>query len=483
MNRVALALAIVALALASWRLRTAPAPPVAPELHSVGIQWSHEWEGPMTAPANGSWSQTDWGVDPSNTGGACSDLGACTTAAPCCHLREIWRRMGTLRPIINVAMVITVESDFPDTTDPWMLRPTGTGTVVFTGDAYKKEIAGSPFTIGGLTNWSQAGGTPLKMTSWSGAAARQFVINTTHSSAAGVNLVTGGNAQLDVPQTIPTFNPASPPSTGIVHGAPVSTWANGDTIHVYQRLKIACGDLDMSVPAWIIPTDGGATLFSHVYFYRTQNWDPSGLGFSLLGDNFELLECDQSHSVVIGNAVIGVTWANVSNGCLFGGPTFPFASATASTNVSIWGGDVSGGFNAGIVDLQGDVMLIGTQVSTLGGKWSDVYVDTGTTVYTHGPVQLTGHVWGPGTLAARDAFFYSEGTAVSTFVGGLTLNLDSTDSSNAYGILGTGGTTYAIKRIALTPTLLDTAFASDGFAGRAFALGGSHGAFISGTGP
>lgn len=70
---------------------------------------------------NVNWTQAAWFVDPSNVSGLASDANdGLTSITPLFHFAEIYRRWGTLAPLLPQSTTVTLMSDQVDATDPPM---------------------------------------------------------------------------------------------------------------------------------------------------------------------------------------------------------------------------------------------------------------------------------------------------------------------------------------------------------------------------
>ncbi len=422
----------------------------------AGQGWTHGASAPMAPPANGSWAQTFWAIDPANSSGVASDQNTgLSTSAPLVHLAEVYRRYGTLQPFLSGASTtFQFMSSQPDTTDAWLLNPITVGPVILRGDQNKTEISGSPFAVAGLVPFSRASGQLLQVTAWTGAAVSQLVQNTTHNSLAWVLTVSGGVATLSNPMNVaPT--PPTPYSP-----ATLSSWANTDTIHVYTPLNIAIGVAKMQVPNFI------AASHNSLYVYQLTAIDPLGGAITFVGESVIFQESQVHQTMVIDPNVtnIGAQFNNCHLVSIQGGPEFRLNNNFQTLSI-VRGGDFLNLYG-GMVNLSTDTILLGpgnggvSFHAMTGGLLSNVVVDNGTTLFVHGQTKVNGQVWGLGTLAARAEIAYNAPASSAFTVA--TLNTDP-NTANAFGLSVSGGVA-TLTQFLLTPANLDSGVAFNGLA-------------------
>ena len=186
-----------------------------------------------------SWTVPAWFIDPTNSSGTASDTNNCTTSATACLT---WQEVNVHRwgcggiptacPRLRQNTAIEFLSSHVDDTDPVYFNPSVEGGIVtvFGPLGVAQQVASGVLSNVTAKNRS----TPQLLLAQSGATAPgQFVVNSTHPSRAWTYKLSSGSiysmTEPAVAATVPSTTPC---------GAGVDTWANGDSVIVYQPVAV-----------------------------------------------------------------------------------------------------------------------------------------------------------------------------------------------------------------------------------------------------
>jgi hypothetical protein len=417
-----------------------------------------------------SWATAAWYVDPSNVTTCAADTNSCTSATcsvggvgPCLTYGQIVSRWGTISPRLRQSTTIEFLSSHTDNTDPVYFRPfieAGAVVQIFGPLGAAQQIASGVLSNVTAKNRS----TPQLLLANSGATAvGQLVVNTTHASRAWTYAVSSGSIYK---MTEPSVAVAVPGSCG----AGVDTWANGDSVTVYQPVKVNLVD----VSATFDQLNGGFNNVT-VFIYNVSGFDPASFNCLHL-TNATLYESYSARFVKFdGSPGVGFSFCNdVTNNGISGG------SFTTNTTISAGAHGLSGQINDLFnIFLNTDVILasptgVGATFANASAG-SPVYIETGKALNVTGSFNGSGGIWwGPGTinLFGQARFVYTA-NAATNLLSGIKINNGTTACSH------TGASPDVIAcGITLSAANLDAAAGVAGFGGLAFNVGG--GAFTTG---
>lgn len=400
------------------------------------------FSGPLTAPENGSWSQTAWYVDAQSAVAACSDSNAGTSSAvPLCTFAEIARRWGTLSPNLASATTITVESN-AGSTDIFAPTPLSQNlTIVGVTGSGQQTSSG---TISGFVARNQSTGQLTGLSKLTGMAVGNLIVNTTHASYAWVYAISGSN--VTVSQPLIAANPWTE----------VNSWANGDSITTYSLLTTKIPTVGTGVTLQTVnDTSSVVNVAPGTSPALDRSFVTGGVMFTPTGG--ALVDSTITTNVYYGSAVSNISDTVNTNSFFF-------------TNLTLYGGVVNqlgGRFN-----LYFDIILANNGGSRrhawTGGVTEGVYVDTQQLHVTDNVVGVYAPIWGSGLvqLTALGSMVI-QGTASSLLLTSGSIIL--TPAACATTITG-----IACGTIPLTPANIDLAAGSGGYNGYAFALGGGY---------
>ena len=409
-----------------------------------------------------SWTQTNWYWDPANLSTTASDS---NSGADSSHALLTWAgfisKMGTNSPILPYGQSIIVNqmSSQSAGVDSVFFEPKLSGGGQFVLNATSGWVAAginfSAGTLGGGFGYSgavpTAGGTPMTMASVPGyVVAGVLLFNSTRSSYAFVDSVTGGTAKLSQPQTSASLITTTAIPSGVVD----NNWQAGDTIQVWtlpnlnaKHIGAEGGDL----------TSGGQPCASWIIGAAIS--DTSGSAASEYPVQADCANTVLSLCLVNSRAHVASGQGRSSSiyllGCSVKGSVAIF-SGTCTT----YGGILSGGIvlDGGLIGLANNAIIHATVTMDPGstvslsasGAWSDAaWTNTG------GFILIGGTFWGSYSFAAKASSTVFNGSA-SSFASTALL---TTGAITINGI--TTGTAYAQNGIfygpfALTPANLDT---------------------------
>jgi hypothetical protein len=239
---------------------------------ATGIGVGQWWRGPTLIGVQAS-AQTDWYWDPQ----AGSDEASGLVGQPVQHFAEIVRRYGTVAPRLPYGQSVTIHQLTPQTanTDSVTFEPflSGGGQAIL---LCTLTVLQAPFTGGVVTAKVRGGpGTRLQVASMpAGVAAKQLVLNTTRSSYAFVDLMTGSTATMTQPLTAASLTTPNVPG-------PVEddTWATGDTLEVFD-----CPLCNLTLWSPVaVDENVGATKASVGWVQFARIADSSGANASIFG--------------------------------------------------------------------------------------------------------------------------------------------------------------------------------------------------------
>jgi len=417
--------------------------------------------GALSQSPNGATTQATWFIDPANSTTTASDLNSGETSATALlTFREVVRRWGSNRPVLNQATTITwLSSPATPANDPVYVEAMGTGNLLLNGPG----TTATPFLSTSIAGWSPlntATGNPNSMTTYAGAAVGDLVVNTSRgNSRASVVAIVEGSAVLTNTQ-----NASTPSATG----ATVTTWANGDSIEIFKFPTVN-----------FIRAKFKGSAISTFIGLAIQNLTIAGIVPELGGDEVQLVEINNqsisylflSPESLLVNCRGG--WLNI----IAGGPKLNSPASPQVTNL------VGSGINQASLncaDSSQNTITIGPCQFAyfITSGFGIATVSAGNVVVSVSiEMQVSGAagLWGNGANAVIDmiaaARGASNGTFTANFTGTLTIDLNSVAS----GLSRTtsAGTYTWFGNIALNVANLDAAAGIAGFGGLAFSTNGA----------
>lgn len=432
--------------------------------------------GPLTPPANGSWSQTAWYIDPIH--GNDASAGTAPTAALKTK-RQLIQLWGTTRPVLTSTVTITYLSSETNDSDPGIFEPILVGGQLIHMAAL--PTATLTATLNTVTAKNRSSNQILQATFsvTSGAvAAGMMLVNSTRSNsrAFAQRNTSGSTWQISQPM-------APYAGTGATYApSEVDTWAAGDTIHGYALTSVNLVRI------------GGALV----------DYD-STAGPGHIAYQLTLLDAGQFPGV--GNldfhnrAMPAIVECTIQRVLHVQGPAYQYQNASqpgvfncASTanNNNLAGGNVTfyAGFLTGLACPSGVPTLGYDLIVRLASSLS--FFDAGFVVNGNGlaldagsiPFELTGAnglteapIYGPGKVNVQSGQLQLTSTATSllpvgnTGAGGGGLELAGVPTG--YSMATSGGVTTIHGGIALTPASIDATAGASGFGGTATNLAGA----------
>jgi len=433
-----------------------------------------------------SWTVPAWYRDIANSTGCASDSNSGTAATcsggcagsvcpsgigPVVHYQEIAvHRWGTYSPRLQQATLLTGLSSDTDDSDPIYAVPYNeSGSLTIVG-ALPPPVCTTTFSAVTAKARTHLASQLLNVTfaACAGAAANQLVVNTTpaHPSRAWIYTAGAGSSwNMSQPQT-----PVVPPFNVFGSGpAEVNTWAIGDTVSVYNLLKLNVVQFGGIQDTYDINED------NIEFGYQFTLFDPNGFAApnvgaddAHIGPYVNLIDVQTQRFLLISSVSEDLSVIFI-NGNVQG----DMESALYPSAFGEYGGIQFGDFTQ---FLSNDV-IVATNATLRNSTIELVYIETGATLHVTGEnpvIAASGpvgpFVWGPGTLdvVLTGAVSYPPTEAVATFLQtGLTINSQSTACSY------TVATPSVINcGISITPAHLDAAAGAAGFGGIAFLPGG-----------
>jgi hypothetical protein len=421
---------------------------------------------------NPYWQQATWFIDPQNSSANASDGNTGLDAAhPLLTFAELAARWGTKSPVLRQNTTITFLSSHTDNTDPVDIQPIcAAGAVVSLQGTLGAAQQVAAVVLAGVVAKNRATPQLLTATLAAGLSAGMLAVNTTAGKASRCWLKTntaGNNWTLTQPLA-PVAIPVTTPTP-----AEVDTWANGDTVTIYQPVAVnivRCGPLTTDFNA-------GFTNAFTIYQLQVFTAAPGSGPLSFIGSGlFNVAECTILRIIEMSAAGRALSGAFVN--CDFANAAHIEGSATQQTVIA------GGQFRSGTVLLanvavQRDVYF-GASFNGIFGPnaaYREIYVDTGKTLTMEGAgamAFLTGpFVWGPGTLnvtgRVRMTYPSGAGNAVATF---LLATIQMNGVATAFSFNSGAGVTWN-GGIATTAANLDAAQGAAGFGGNAVVPGGA----------
>ena len=461
---------------------------------------------PQILPA--SWEVGNWYIDPANASGCASDnntgtTATCGSAGSLVGPLQTWGELSQGRwgcppgatycpRFISGVTVEFISSQNSSSHDPVYMNGAAEqgAQVTLQGALGTTQLIGTG-TIAHLVAKNRA--TPQLLSIQVGSVALQpgyLLVNATHSSRAWVYKSSGtvdGGTEWEISQ------PLTPePVPYAYNDSEVNTWANGDTVHVYQPALV-------NVAAFAINQTNIDVVTSEAFgtIYQLAVYDPNGLVFSEWGDPLEMgvvnmIECSSERTVIFSTtpSIYGDLIANSDliggvGGAPVVGPDPILYVTQLSFNAGIIGGpNAPNDGKVSTAALRADVILPTDFVDNFfgmsGGYIGSVYVDTGESLIISGSTDMTTvdfqyataytFLWGPGTTNvsqnARVAYTASGATAAFKTA---TLQMNG-QTKACNGGPTTLGTTC---NITISGANLDAAFGASGFGGNAWVPGGS----------
>lgn len=423
--------------------------------------------GTVAGVTPASWTVPAWYIDPANGSGTADDGNDCATSSTACmtwgEVNARWGCFGnpTACPRLRQNTTITFLSSQSGDTDPVYFLPAieHSAYVVLKGNLGTGQQICST-TLGVVTAKNR--GTPQLLNttfaSCTNAGIGQLVVNSTHSSRAWIYKSTGGGAWNISQPVVP--NSAS--SSFVLVPSLVDTWANGDTVTVYQPPKV---NIAKVVPA-MVDFDPG-TFNNRLFVYNIAMADPAGAGDGELymRDQTVVLESSCARSL-IAEGVTNKFYNSFMEAVLTTTPCLIPSGGAYYTCSSVLSGVLSyDGSNFSILrDTQVDGDVIATFLVAGGGQIGTLYSDTGATTFVTAATQVlgtggytSGILWGPGSVdvigSSRLTYRTNAGGAAATFVlkGSILIN------GGNFGCLGNPGaaSAYATCNIGVSAANLD----------------------------
>ncbi len=435
-----------------------------------------------------SWTTAAWFIDPANSTGKASDSNACTTAAkPCLTYAEVATLWGTYSPRLRQNTTITFMSSQPGNADPVYFNPyieNGVQVTLQGSLGTAQEVATG--TLSNVVTKSRATGQLTEVTLPAGAAPGQLVVNTTKASRAWVYKSAGGsNWFLSQPLAAWSLSGAAFP-------AETDTWANNDSVVLYQPVSVDLAQVQPTVPdaavnSWNVDLNVyQLTIFDPLTAPNAQHLDPL-----YINSNINISESSVQKAISLGAGAKAL-----DSGFINDDFSQSVISSTSGPTMTFWGGQTrypgAGAFlSLDRADLDGDFII--TSVADIyEGEYGAIFIDYGGIValwdgFEVGqgsfPLNITA-IWGGGTLAVLGSStlgYPPTATATATFLltGGLYLNQNLLDLTN--GTVTGPSTACSVDTsasgswkcgIALTAANLDLSVSAGGFGGNAVFPGG-----------
>jgi hypothetical protein len=424
-----------------------------------------------------SWTVSSWFVDPANSTGAANDSNPCVTrTAPCLTYQGIAAKWGTYSPRLRQDTSITFLSSHSDNTDPVYFSPfiEQAATVSIQGVLGPGQQAATG-TLSNVVPKNRAAGQLLAATLPAGAAPGQLVVNDTHASRAWVYKSAGGSDWLlSQPMT-----PSVLPRPGFGVPVEVDTWANGDSVTLYDPVAVNIAEAEPT----LVDTAGHE---NNLIFYQLTALAPpgdvqpelhvaSGVNVSFMETSIQRVVNMAPASSDIQPDFINADIANDVRAAVSDPYGFLYFDGGQIRSPAKFASLRSAGFD-------GDIVL-GVATNLDGASYFGVFVDTGVTMvvsaestfpafFVVGESQAT--VWGPGSVEvagnARLEYRPGPNQAQATFLqtGGFKIN----GSSTACSFDTTGAGTFRCG-LPVTAANLDTPVSGGGFGGNAVNPGGA----------
>jgi hypothetical protein len=392
--------------------------------HETPAPAPHVLAATRAGPVPSAWTVPTWYVDgssavlgPSADGGTApcaSDSNTCQSATcgafgsgigPCLTWGEIAARWGTSAPRLRQSTTVTLLSNL-QASDSVVWEPQlelastalilGTATQVCTG------------TLAGVVAKNRSSGQLLSATLCAGAAADEWLCNTTRASCAWTYKSLGANAwSLSQPmpkQTIP-WSGTDPFED--------DTWANGDAYALSTLTTAPIVRLSASM------ADIANSAINGAYLQRVAVVPSVGSAAFRLGAAANLEESSIARYLSLSSVISGNPNSAINVDAAL--PVEP-DSAQFQFNQLAWkAGILRQAFFTGLsTTLEGGVLLGGQGASDVNAQLNDVYIDTGATLFigggsvaNHYPGQSTAFIWGPGTVSVTPpgSLFVSVGGA------------------------------------------------------------------------
>lgn len=427
-----------------------------------------------------SWTVAAWFIDPANSSGTASDSNNCTTSATACLT---WHQINDVRwgcqgspigcPRLQQTTAIEFLSSQSTNADLVYFFPTienGAVVQIFGPLGASQQIASG--VLSNVTAKNRA--TPQLLLAQSGVTAvGQLVVNSTHPSRAwAYKLSSGAIYSMTEPET-----PVVIPSSQFACASEVDTWTNGDSVVVYQPVKI-------NIAAVSPIFEGFGTNNAPVYIYNIAIADLAAAANITAISGSVLWESSISKQMAATPALSPqpLTQCNAfmsSNVSSFisstGGSTPPlFFKAGAMTGVNSL-------TNTGFFD---DIILAGQTgigSSFSGGSGAGAFVAVGIYIETAKTLTISSQFngtntifWGPGTLNVTGS---GRLVYTSTATANLLTTLQLNGSTTAHSIFTTANVDTPCGGITINKANLDAAAsatcATTGFGGLAFNPGGA----------
>ena len=312
--------------------------------------------GGLTPPANGSWAQPAWFINPAT--GLDTNNGI-TAGTPLKTWRQLVALFGTTAPILGQSTTITFQGlGHIDNSDPVIFAPRikNGSTIQIVGSLNAAVWTG---TLAGVTAKNRATPQILLATLPAGAAATQLIVNTTHPSRAYVYKASGGNWLI----TQPMLNPAAPFAMRTAP-AEVNSWANLDAVSGFVPTQINLVELEPLV------MDESVAQTAALYVQQCVAFEPfPGRGDSLQANQSVIFVDVLLQKQTVVNATNGLDATPVVNsvGCSNCNSTGGFAGGAPGGTLT-WlflGGQVAG-FGGAACTLDADAIVSAT--SNVGGS-------------------------------------------------------------------------------------------------------------------
>ena len=423
-----------------------PDPRTPAEIAQAACQGPQGWRCPKTArklilAATGSqpispasWSVPNWYFDAANSTGCASDSNSCTSATcssggigPCVTVQEvITHRWGTDAPILPQTTTLHLLSAETIGQETVVLEPVLKGTTTNFVIIGTPSNAGSTFSAGTVTAKSRGNpGTLLQIASMpAGAVAGQLVYNSTRSSYAFIDKMTGSTATMTQPFTASTLTTI----TSVPQLTEDDGWAAGNTLQLETPLLFNLKSLRPQSSDSNASFSSPVTWVQGIYFPdpapapgdSTVTMVPYGGGMDFSNCRFDAFLLFDGHTNVYGAGALN-SWMN-------GGLHFDFAimdggaSNTAANSFTRF---------ENISSIDGDAILHGNTFvkgayDIFGWSYTDgeIAVAHGGTMLIEPTSTLTTNsawLWGPGSINLEGPNSAAQNVSGTTWANSLTL--------------------------------------------------------------
>ena len=214
-----------------------PAPTlVAPALDQLAARPSGGGSAPLTPPSNGSWAVTNWYIDPLSGNDANDGLTSGTPFQTYAKLAATW---GTVSPILAQNTTIHFLSSQTSNTDPVVFRPIIRGALVTLKGENPFLIVGGSLNSVVSKNTSAGANAQLtvQITGITLGLTGAIIENTTVGKTSRAWVQASNSGVYTITQPVPLSTLGTPGS------GEVNTWANTDTVSVFNLVNVDLLDI------------------------------------------------------------------------------------------------------------------------------------------------------------------------------------------------------------------------------------------------